>query len=145
MAPAAPNNRWLVYSCKTRTRTHLDHSAYPSTLFDGQPIPWPPWACKAPDGRIHISNVAQRVDVELAERPRTRAELHWTWDFGVRLIADSWLDEIRDLIDESRTFLGDVRVAGKKVVGWSTLHEPGAPPLLASEGKSKSCSICGNY
>jgi hypothetical protein len=123
----------------------LDASAYPSTLFDGRPIPWPPWACKAPDGGIHIDNRIGRIDVDLTKSPRRSVDFHWTHNFGVRVVADSWLDEIRDLIDGSRIFLGDVRVVGKKIAGWSTVHEPGAPPLLASEGTSKICPICGDY
>ncbi len=145
MDRASSKERWLVYSCRTSAYMSLDPSAYTSTLFDGRPIPWPPWACKAPDGGIHIDNKIDRFDVDLIKSPRRSLDFHWTHNFGVHIISDSWLDDIRDLIDESRTFLGDVRVGGKKISGWSTIHEPGAPPLLASAGTSKTCPICGSY
>jgi hypothetical protein len=145
MGKTSANDRWLVYACRTSAFMTLDAAVYPSTLFYGRSIPWPPWACKAPDGGIHIDNRIGRIDVDLRERPRTRAELHWTWDFGVHLIADSWLSDIRDLIDENRTFLGDVRVGGKKIAGWSTVHEPNPPSLLSSQGKSKTCPVCGSF
>jgi hypothetical protein len=145
MSTTASKERWLLYACRTSAYMSLDPLAYPSTLFDGRPIAWPPWACKAPDGGIHIDNTVGRIDVHLTKSPRRSVDFHWTHNFGVHIIANHWLDEIRDLIDESRIFLGDVRVRGNKITGWSTVHEPGAPPLLASAGTSKTCPICGNY
>jgi hypothetical protein len=141
----SPVERWLWYASRTPRCVSLDNKAYPSTIYDGEPVPWPDWACRSPDGGIHPNNRRGRIDIEIAGAPEPRDELSWTCNFAILLIERRWLGEIRDLIDESRTFLGEVRRAGKLLPEWSTLHEADAPPLMASEGRAKTCPNCGAF
>ncbi len=141
----SPAERWLWYALRTPRCVPLDRGAYQSTLFDGEPVPWPDWACRSSDGGIHPNDQVGRIDIQIATDPSPRDEVTWTCNFAVFLVGQRWLADIRGLIDESRIFLGEVRKAGQLLPGWSTIHEPGAPPLMASEGRSKTCPICGLF
>lgn len=85
-----------------------------------------------------------RIDVEVAESPSSRIEFSWTHDYGVKIVARSWLSEIEDLIDPNRIFVGEVRRSGRSLDRWATIHEQYAPPLLSSDGRGKVCPICGD-
>src|SRR6202008_4978405 len=98
--------------------------------------------CQSPNGGIHIDRRVMRIDVESAKAPTSRIELNWTCTYGVRVVAKSWLDEIRDLIDESRMGSGEVRRGGRPLVKWATLHEANAPALFGARGWASQCPIC---
>lgn len=136
--------RWLWYATETADCVPLDQNAYPTTIFDRQSIPLPNWVCKAPDGGVHVDAGLSQIDIDLAQPPTHADELSWTCNYQVDLVAHSWLDEIRDLIDEERIGLGVLRHAGEVIAGWSTIHERHPPALLATEGHTKSCPYCGN-
>jgi len=82
--------------------------------------------------------------VDVAEPPNSRDELTWTCDYIVKLVAHSWLSEVSDLIDRSRIGLGALRLDGAVIPGWSTIHERRPPILLATEGHTKTCPLCGD-
>ena len=138
-----PVQRWLWYDTETADCVSLDRTSYVETIFDGRPVPLPKWACRAPDGGLHKNADLLALDVNITEAPNTRDELSWTCNYTVHLLAHSWLDEIRDLIDEERIGLGVLRQSGEVVAGWSTIHERRPPLLLATEGHVKTCPICG--
>ena len=138
-----PDSRWLWYSTETADCVPLNKKAYAETVFDGRTVPFPEWACRAPDGGLHRNADVLAVDVEIEEPPNPTDELNWTCDYVVRLIAHSWLTDVRDLIDESRIGLGSLRLDGEVVSGWSTIHERRPPILLATEGHTKTCPLCG--
>ena len=121
----------------------MDPAAYPSTIFNGTPKPLPAWVCKAPDGWLHVDQRLGRVDIDVAKPPTARIEINWTCDYGVRVLSRAWLSEIQDLIDESRTFVGEVRQGGRRLDNWATIHERTAPSLISSEGRGEICPICG--
>ena len=135
---------WVWYAPRTPDCAPLDEAAYPSAEFNGRSIPWPDWVCRAPDGGVHIDARCSRIDLHLAKPPRRRLEYTWTCNFGVRLLAQTWLSRIEDLVDPQYMFSGDVVAHGRRIAGWSTLHARSAPPLLSSEGWSKTCPICGD-
>ena len=139
-----PIQRWLWYDTETADCVSLDRSSYVETLFDGRRVPLPEWVCTAPDGGLHKNADLLALDVDIAEAPNTCDELNWTCEYVVKLVAHSWLDEIRDLIDEERIGLGVLRQNGEVVSGWSTIHERRPPVLLATEGHVKTCPICGH-
>jgi hypothetical protein len=122
----------------------LDPDAYPGTRSGGRTIPLPAWICRAPDGGLHPNAGLHRIDVDVAAPPNSQDEINWICDYGVDLIAHSWLEEIRDLIDGERIGLGTLRWKGEVLGGWSTIHERRPPALLATEGRSKTCPLCGN-
>lgn len=136
--------RWLWYATETADCVPLDPRAYAETVFDRRTVPLPEWVCRAPDGGLHVNGGLLGVDVDVAEPPNVRDELSWTCDYVVRLIAHSWLGQIRDLIDEERIGLGALRRDSKIIGGWSTIHERRPPTLLATEGHAKSCPLCGH-
>jgi hypothetical protein len=121
----------------------LDSGAYPATIYDGEPVPWPEWACKAPDGGIHKSARIGRLDVQVAAIPPVRLEITWTCRFSVTLLTRAWLEQVHDLIDHERTFLGSVRKDGDLRDDWVTVHEQAPPALETNEGHHKVCPICG--
>ena len=135
---------WAWYAPRTPDCAPLDGSSYPSAEFDGRQIPWPEWACRAPDGGVHIDARCSRIDLRLAQPPKKRLEYTWTCNFGVRLLARTWLSRIEDLVDQHHTFKGDVVAGGQPITNWATLHGRSAPPLLSSDGRSKTCPICGD-
>jgi hypothetical protein len=147
MASADPSMRsWLWYSTRTPRCIQLDRRAYGEMPHDGRIVPWAEWVCRAPDGGIHVNAGLRQIDVEVSEPPSARDEVSWTYNYIIRLLAHSWLDEIRDLIDESRMGLGVLRVSGEVVPGWSTIRERRAPAMRATEGRTKTCPVCGdNY
>lgn len=122
----------------------LDLGAYPSTIFDGRPIPWPEWACKGPDGGVHPSAKVGAIDIDAADAPNSRDEVTWTCDFTVRVVAHSWLSEVEDLIEPGRILLGTLRKDGEALPGWSTIREARPPALRSTEGRTKTCPICGH-
>ena len=145
MALADPlPQRWLWYDTETDDCVPLDRRAYAETTFDGRIVSLPNWVCRAPDGGLHINGGLLGLDVNVAEPPGRRDEVSWTCDYVVRLIAHSWLDEVRDLIDAERIGLGTLRRDGEIVPGWSTINERQPPALLATEGYAKACPLCGN-
>lgn len=139
------SSSWLWYSWKTARCVPLYANAYGTSDLGSTAIPWPNWACRAPNGGVHIDHRLGRIDIEVTEPPDERDELAWTCNFTVCVVKHTWLDEIRDLIDETRVFLGDVRSGGEAVPGWSTIHEPLAPPLVASGAEALICPICGDH
>ena len=60
------------------------------------------------------------------------------------VVSKAWLDEIRDLVDESKIGIGEVRRRGRKLDNWATLNEADAPTLFGTEGWASQCPICGN-
>ena len=137
-----PAERWLWYTPKTSVCVPLDWAAYPTTAFGSETRPFPSWACQSPNGGIHIDRRVMRIDVEAAKAPTSRIELNWTCTYGVRVVAKSWLDEIRDLIDESRIGIGEVRRGGRPLAKWATLQEANAPALFGARGWASQCPIC---
>jgi hypothetical protein len=121
----------------------LDGDVYPASVHDGRPIPWPPWACRAPNGGIHKDNRIGQIDVHLAAAPKKRDELSWTCEFQVFLIARTWLAEIRDLVDPSKTFVGRAFHKGEELADWATIHEVAPPLSMMKEGHRWSCPVCG--
>jgi hypothetical protein len=106
--------------------------------------PWPEWVCKNREGGGGHRNASfQQIDIDVASAPNDQDELSWLCDFGLTLVAESWLDEIRDLIDSGRIYLGVVRQDGEIVEGWSTIHEHRPPTLLSTEGSTLTCPVCG--
>jgi hypothetical protein len=79
----------------------------------------------------------------VATPPTARIEINWTCDYGVRVLSRAWLSEIEHLIDESRTFVGEVRRGGRRLENWATIHERSAPSLISSDGRCEICPICG--
>jgi hypothetical protein len=122
----------------------LDTAAYPNTLCGRHIEPFPSWACQGPNGGIHIDWRVQRIDVEAAKAPSSRVELNWTCPYGVPVVAKAWLDEIKDLIEESRTGVGEFRRRGRPLGNWATLNEADSPTLFGTEGWARQCPICGN-
>lgn len=141
---AAANARWLWYATKTSHCVALDRRAYAETTYDGIAVPLPDWVCQGPDGGLHVNAGLYRVDVEVAEAPGADDEFSWTCDYTVRLVAHTWLDEVRDLVDEGRMGLGVLRRNGQVIPGWSTIRERRPPTLMAMEGRSKTCPGCGS-
>lgn len=138
------SDRWLWHAARTGRCVPLDPAAYPSALFKGEPKPLPAWACKSPNGGLHVDHRLGRIDVDVAKAPPTGIEINWTCDYGVRILSRAWLSEIEDLVDESTVFIGDVRRKAQRMENWATLNQVGAPRLFGSEGWADTCPICGS-
>lgn len=138
-------DQWLWYSSKTSDCVPLDPDAYASTTYDGRPIPWPEWACKAPDGGVHANSLVGQIDVHVSKAPSDRAEVIWTCDFQIRVISRRWLAEIEDLVDGSKIYAGRLLLDGEELADWATLHEVNSPALFATEGRAKTCPICNHH
>ena len=144
MDSADPSLRsWLWYSFQTPRCVPLDRRAYGEMTHDGRIVPWAEWVCRAPDGGIHVNDNLRHIDVEVSEPPSELDEVSWTCVYTIRMFAHSWLDEVRDLIDEDHIGLGVLRVDGRVVPGWSTLRERHPPAMRATEGWTKTCPLCG--
>lgn len=139
-----PAERWLWYAPKTRVCVPLDLAAYPTTVCGRETEPFPSWACQSPNGGIHIDRRVERIDVEVTKAPTSRIELNWTCTYHVRVVSTAWLNDIRDLIDESRIGVGEVRRSGRALDGWATLHEAGEPTLFGAKGWAQQCPVCGS-
>ena len=138
-------HRWLWYSSRTAECVPLDRDAYPSTTYDGRDIPWPDWACKAPDGGVHANSRIGPIDVHVSKAPSDHYEVTWTCDFQIRVISRRWLAEIEGLVDGHRVCPGRVILHGDELVDWATLHEVNSPALFASEGRAKTCPVCNHH
>lgn len=136
--------RWLWYSCRTSHCVPLDRDAYPTTIYDRRPVPWPEWACKAPDGGIHASASVGSIDIRVAREPMGPEEYQWSCEFQVRVLRRSWYSEIADLVDGVRVASGQVLLKERTLEDWVTLHGLSSPILHASEGWWKRCPICGD-
>jgi hypothetical protein len=145
MGARRSENRWLWYSSKTSECVPSDRHAYPSTAYDDWRIPWPDWACKAPDGGVHGSSRVGQIDVHVSKAPSDRAEVTWTCDFQIRVISRRWLAEIEDLVDGSKICAGRLLLDGEELADWATLHEVNSPALFATEGRAKTCPICNHH
>lgn len=144
-----PAERWLWFSSKTGVCVPLDPAAYPTralpkSTYGPEFILFPSWACQKANGGVHIDRRVGRIDVDAAKTPLSRIELNWTCNYGVKIVAKAWLAEFRDLIDESKTQIGEVRRQGRPLENWATLHEANAPPMFGSEGWATQCPICGD-
>lgn len=135
---------WLWYAIRTPHCVPLDPRAYPSTVYDGEVIPWPDWCCKAPDGGVHFDARIGAIDVHLSKAPRAQDEVSWTCNFQVLLVSKAWLAQIENLVDGQKVALGHVIVDGQVLADWATINEAHAPGFLSSQGRSKVCPICGN-
>jgi hypothetical protein len=126
----------------------LAPDAYPLIRIGRYLVQGPTWSCLESSGLPflfpHIDRRVGRIDVEVEERPPAGLEMTPTTRYGVTLLARSWLREVEDLIDESRLFIGEVRVRGEPLDDWVTLHERWAPVLFGSEGRGKWCAHCGH-
>jgi hypothetical protein len=142
-AQTRPTATWLLYAIRTPDCTALDPGAYPKGVYHEGPIPWPPWACRAPDGGIHKDNRIGRIDVHLTGRPEKKDEISWTCEFQVTLLARVWLRQIEDLIDPAKTSVGQVFLNGQELADWATLHDATPPLVMMRDGWRKSCPICG--
>ena len=135
---------WAWYALQTPDCSPLDRSAYPAAQLAERTIPWPDWACRAPDGGVHIDARRSRIDVHIAKTPKPRLQLGWTCEFGAILVRRDWLALIEDLLVDSSISVGEVSVSGRRLDSWATLHGSNAPPLLSTEGWSKTCPTCGS-
>jgi hypothetical protein len=135
---------WLWYALRTAKCVPLDPRAYPSTIYDGDIIPWPNWCCKAPDGGVHIDARVAAIDVHLSRAPSGPDEVTWTCNFQVLVTSRRWLAQIEDLIDGRQVALGQVFVDGQALTDWATINEAHPPGFFSSEGRSKVCPICGH-
>ena len=138
------SERWLWYTPRTPRCIPLDPREYPSTVYDGEIIPWPSWCCKAPDGGVHVDARIGAIDVHLSKAPSGRDELTWNCDFQLLIASKAWLTQIEDLIDGKKVALGRVIVDGRDLPDWATIHEIHATRLLSTGGWSKVCPICGS-
>jgi len=136
--------RWLWYSCRTDHCVSLDRTVYPATAYDGRPIPWPNWACKAPDGGIHADGRIGSIDLQVAHEPSGPEEYQWSCEFQVRILHRDWYSLIEDLVDGSVVAAGRLIRRGEVMPEWVTLHGVKPPILHASEGWHKRCPICGD-
>ena len=134
---------WLWYAIRTSDCTPLDLGAYPASIYDGQPVPWPEWACKAPYGGIHASASVSPIHLKIAERPNEKDEISWTCDFAVQLVAGRWIDSLSDLHEEENVALGEIYLDGKVVEDWFTITEIRPPHLVTNRGRTSKCSHCG--
>jgi hypothetical protein len=114
------------------------------TVFNRRPLPWPDWACKAPDGGTHANGSLGSIDVRVAHEPTGREEYQWTCEFQVRLLRRTWYSDIADLVDGRSVAVGRVLVGETELADWVTLHGVRPPILHGSEGWSKRCPICGD-
>jgi hypothetical protein len=144
LAGTTISDRWLWYAIRTPRCVPLDHSAYQSTIFNRETIPWPDWCCKAPDGGVHIDARVGAIDVHLSQAPRGPDELAWTCNYQVLIASKAWLAQIEDLIDGQKVALGQILVNGRASTDWATINEALAPGFFSSEGRSKICPICGS-
>lgn len=145
MPPAdSSTKRWLWYAPETSDCVPLESTAYPNTMFDGRTVPLPSWVCRGPDGGLHLSAQVQSIDVDVAELPNAQDEINWTCNYGVRVLSDGWLNTFRDLLEREPIGIGKLRLKGKIVRGWSTIHERWPPSLLATAGRRKVCPSCGH-
>lgn len=135
--------RWRWISAKTADCVALDATVYPFVPFDRWQIPWPVWACKGPDGGVHIDARVGRIDIRVAEPPNDQFEINWTCDFSVKVVARRWLSEIQDLVDGQHVFAGRVFLGAVGLEEWATLTAIQPPTLYGSEGRFKQCAICG--
>jgi len=136
--------RWLWYSCRTPHCVPLDRDAYPTTVYDRRPVPWPEWACKAPDGGIHPSASAVSIDVEVSHAPRGRQEFQWTCEFVVFVLHRRWFETIQDLANEDRIAVGRLILHGQPLEDWVTIQGLRPPLMRSTEGWEKTCPICGS-
>jgi hypothetical protein len=113
-------------------------------MCGGHIEPLPSWACQSPNGGIHIDRRTGRIDLEAARTPSSRVELNWSCPYGIPVVAWAWLDEIRDLIDETRTSIGEFRRRGRVLGNWATLNEANAPTLFGTDGWAQQCPVCGS-
>ena len=132
--------RWLWYSTSTPDGIALDQG---EDLVQGHAPQLPKWICRSPTGGLHVNGDLLEVDVDVLEPPSVHDEVSWTYDYVVSLVADSWLQEISDLIDHSKIGLGKIFINGERLQGWSTINEHRAPALLATEGRTSHCPFCG--
>lgn len=142
-SPENPLKTWRWYTQKTATCVPLDLGAYPSTTFDGHPIPWPNWACRQRNGGVHLDDRRGRVDVHVAKRPLKQLDFTWTCDFHIHVVQNSWLNQIADLIDEKSSFKGLLYNEGEILAEWSTLHGHSWPTLMSTRGQTQICMNCG--
>lgn len=136
--------RWRRATPKTDECVRLDLTAYPSVAHVHWQIPWPAWACKGPDGGVHIDARVGQIDIRVAEPPSDRFEINWTRNFGVHVVARRWLSELGDLIDGTSVFAGRLFCGSVELERWATLTSIQPPPLRCTEGHFKRCSTCGS-
>jgi hypothetical protein len=139
-----PSLRWVNYSAKTGDCIPLDRDAYPLSIYEGRPVPWPDWACKAPDGGIHFNASLATIDVQVAKAPSGRDELTWTCEFILFVLARRWFAEIEDLVDPEHVGIGSLFLGPERLKDWVVIFGRRPPPLRSAEGWEKSCPICGN-
>ena len=131
---------WVWYAPRTPDCAPLDEAAYPSAEFNGRSIPWPDWACRAPDGGVHIDARCSRIDLHLAKPPRRRLEYTWTGNFGVRSVAQTWLARMKDLVDPQYMFSGDVRLTPLDSARYPALQWSSVRALFESRGQQSDAA-----
>lgn len=134
---------WFWYSPRPSVNIWIDTGVYPLLRFGRSLMSCPTWTCVA-DGYPHLDRRAARIDVEMVKRPSPGIEFCQTRPFHANLVARSWLAEVEDLLDDSRIFLGEVRVAGQVLDDWVTINERWGPALFASDGRGEWCRHCGH-
>lgn len=123
---------------------HLDAKRYPSIEFDGGRLPHPEWVCQAENGGLHIDARAGRIDVHVASHPVSTMELNWTEPYALNLVARSWVEHWRDLIDSDRVFLGALLLDGDEIEDWMSVHGISQPALKSKKMTEQYCNRCGN-
>jgi hypothetical protein len=138
---------WFWYLPRLRLKVPLAEG-YPLIRMGRNLVKCPTWICPVWEGEKfyipHMDRRVGRVDVDVAHRPNTGLELTLVAGQDVILLARSWLHEIEDLIDESRVFIGEVRVDAPPLEDWVTIHERWAPVLFGSDGRGHWCGHCGH-
>ena len=134
---------WLWYATETDRCIPLDRQAYPSTMFAEQSYPFPEWACRSPNGGLHVNAHLDRIDLEIARAPDTQNEFTWSCEYTIFILSYDWLEEIEDLLRGSQIEPGNLLFKGQTLPRWRTLRSRRPPSLVAKEGYRAICPICG--
>jgi hypothetical protein len=139
---------WFWYQPRLRLKVRLTSDGYPWIRMGRQLVQCPTWICPVWVGpnyfTPHTDRRVGRIDVDIVRRPAAGLELTCITGQSVFLLARSWLREVEDLIDDSRIFIGEVRIDGSPLEDWVTIHERWAPVLFGSEGRGSWCPHCGH-
>jgi hypothetical protein len=133
---------WYWYASKS-DGVSLHRPAYKSIEFDNKPFPFPDWACKGPNGGVHIDARVGRIDVSVSEMPPNREEFSWTYEYGVPLFKRKWFELIQPIVERNDIEVGAVYLEDELRPDWVTIHSIEPPSLLCKQIIESHCSNCG--